>query len=128
MIVLDDHLDETERSLGALRSLRDEGVAVAEVLAPHLERMSGKRLAAQRESAAIRPVADRPASPGLDFYRPVSDQPAAFAAALLAIDATFARTLGPIDIDWRVQALTALGVEGFQIDSAYQDFFGKPLP
>lgn len=27
-----------------------------------------------------------------------------------------------------VQALTALGVEGFQIDSAYQDFFGKPLP
>jgi peptidoglycan-N-acetylglucosamine deacetylase len=27
-----------------------------------------------------------------------------------------------------VQALTTLGVEGFQIDSAYQDFFGKPLP
>lgn len=27
-----------------------------------------------------------------------------------------------------VQALTALGVEGFQIDSAYQDFFDKPLP
>jgi hypothetical protein len=27
-----------------------------------------------------------------------------------------------------VQALTELGVEGFQIDSAYQDFFGKPLP
>lgn len=25
-----------------------------------------------------------------------------------------------------VQALTELGVEGFQIDSAYQDFFGKP--
>lgn len=27
-----------------------------------------------------------------------------------------------------VQALTELGVDGFQIDSAYQDFFGKPLP
>jgi len=27
-----------------------------------------------------------------------------------------------------VQALTALGVEGFQIDSAYQDFFDRPLP
>lgn len=27
-----------------------------------------------------------------------------------------------------VQALTGLGVDGFQIDSAYQDFFGKPLP
>jgi hypothetical protein len=27
-----------------------------------------------------------------------------------------------------VQALSKLGVEGFQIDSAYQDFFGKPLP
>ncbi|MDO8540744.1 MAG: polysaccharide deacetylase family protein [Opitutaceae bacterium] len=27
-----------------------------------------------------------------------------------------------------VQALTELGVEGFQIDSAYQDFFGQPLP
>jgi hypothetical protein len=26
-----------------------------------------------------------------------------------------------------VQALLELGVEGFQIDSAYQDFFGKPL-
>jgi hypothetical protein len=26
-----------------------------------------------------------------------------------------------------VRALTELGVEGFQIDSAYQDFFGKPL-
>ena len=32
VIVLDDHLDETERSLGALRSLRDEGVAVAAVV------------------------------------------------------------------------------------------------
>jgi diguanylate cyclase (GGDEF)-like protein/PAS domain S-box-containing protein len=30
-------------------------------------------------------VADLPASPGLEFYRLVSDQPAAFAAALLAI-------------------------------------------
>jgi len=28
--------------------------------------------------------------------------------ALLAIDPTFARTLGPIEIDWRVQALSAL--------------------
>jgi peptidoglycan/xylan/chitin deacetylase (PgdA/CDA1 family) len=27
-----------------------------------------------------------------------------------------------------VQALTALGVEGFQIDSAYQDFFDRPRP
>lgn len=27
-----------------------------------------------------------------------------------------------------VQALTGLGVEGFQIDSAYQDFFGRPRP
>jgi hypothetical protein len=27
-----------------------------------------------------------------------------------------------------VRALTALGVDGFQIDSAYQDFFGRPLP
>ncbi len=27
-----------------------------------------------------------------------------------------------------VRALTELGVEGFQIDSAYQDFFGRPLP
>jgi len=27
-----------------------------------------------------------------------------------------------------VQALTELRVEGFQIDSAFQDFFGKPLP
>lgn len=27
-----------------------------------------------------------------------------------------------------VQQLTALGVEGFQIDSAYQDFFGRTLP
>ncbi len=27
-----------------------------------------------------------------------------------------------------VKALTALGVEGFQIDSAYQDFFGRALP
>ncbi len=27
-----------------------------------------------------------------------------------------------------VKALTELGVEGFQIDSAYQDFFGKTLP
>ncbi len=32
VIVLDDHLDETERNLGALRSLRDEGVAVAAVV------------------------------------------------------------------------------------------------
>jgi hypothetical protein len=27
-----------------------------------------------------------------------------------------------------IKALTALGVDGFQIDSAYQDFFGRPLP
>lgn len=27
-----------------------------------------------------------------------------------------------------VQQLTMIGVEGFQIDSAYQDFFGRPLP
>lgn len=27
-----------------------------------------------------------------------------------------------------VEALRRIGVEGFQIDSAYQDFFGKPLP
>jgi DNA-binding NarL/FixJ family response regulator len=32
VVVLDDHLDETERSLGALRSLREEGVAVAAVV------------------------------------------------------------------------------------------------
>jgi len=32
VIVLDDHLDETEHSLGALRSLRDAGVAVAAVV------------------------------------------------------------------------------------------------
>jgi two-component system response regulator NreC len=32
VIVLDDHLDEPERSLGALRSLREEGVAVAAVV------------------------------------------------------------------------------------------------
>jgi DNA-binding NarL/FixJ family response regulator len=32
VVVLDDHLDETERSLGALRSLREEGVAVASVV------------------------------------------------------------------------------------------------
>jgi DNA-binding NarL/FixJ family response regulator len=32
VIVLDDHLDDPERSLGALRALRDEGVAVAAVV------------------------------------------------------------------------------------------------
>jgi DNA-binding NarL/FixJ family response regulator len=32
VIVLDDHLDETQHSLGALRSLREEGVAVAAVV------------------------------------------------------------------------------------------------
>jgi DNA-binding NarL/FixJ family response regulator len=32
VIVVDDHLDEPERSLGALRSLREEGVAVAAVV------------------------------------------------------------------------------------------------
>ena len=36
-------------------------------------------------TAILLTVADLPASPGLDFYRLVSDQPAAFAAALLAI-------------------------------------------
>ena len=36
-------------------------------------------------AAILFTVADFPASAGLDFYRLVSDQPAAFAAALLAI-------------------------------------------
>ena len=84
-------------------------------------------------AAMIVSVADLPASPGLDFYRLVSDQPAAFAASS-AVSLVAARPFLPVkalafpELTTRARAVPALSAARHQSTGAdgHFDFVKTP--